>query len=76
MHTTTPITEPTLSAMAFGQPMWAPEESNVPAPAPAPDAVQQAAPQNPAQVRPRGNGALHDADLARGQEQLVRVLGW
>jgi hypothetical protein len=67
MQTTSPMTEPTLSALAFGQPLWAPDES---------DAQSPAAPQNPGQTRPRGNGAVHEADLARGEEQLGRVLGW
>jgi hypothetical protein len=66
MQTTSPMTEPTLSALAFEQPIWTPDRSD----------AQPAAPQNPGQARPRGNGSVHDGDLARGEEQLSRVLGW
>jgi hypothetical protein len=69
MHTTPPMTETTASALAFGQPLWAPDESGSQTPA-------AAASRSPEQARPRGNGAVHDGDLARGEEQLGRVLGW
>jgi len=67
MTNTPRIDEGALSTLAYGQPPWTPEEFDVPHtidPRPGPD-----------QAHPRGNGAVHAGDLARGEEQLGRVLG-
>lgn len=64
-----PMDEPTLSALAFGQPLWAPDEAHA-----EPDGSRF--PRGPERSAPRGNGAVHEADLARGQEQFESVLGW
>ena len=70
MQTTPQIIEPTLSALAYGQPLWAPDENDDARSTPV------ATEQTPGQARPRGNGAVHEADFVRGQEQPARVLGW
>ena len=70
MQTTPQIYEPPLSALAYGQPLWSPDETD--------DATSTTVgdQQSPGQTTPRGNGAVHEEDLARGEEQLSRVLGW
>ena len=69
MATTPHINEVALSALAYGQPMWAPDEADGAA------MRETATLATPDHAGPRGNGSVHEADLERGREQLGRVLG-